>query len=183
MKIRAASYTVLGPVQRYSNAAVQLHDSGDCVVVERGGVRRQLVLQCPDGCGEVLSINLDPRSGPAWRLYDRRGHWSLFPSIDKSSGCLSHFILWRGRVLWCDGRGDGAEPAIFPDLGDRVIEVLRGRAAVGFVEIAERLDEVPWDVLGVCRHLVRVGLLAEEPGEPRGIFSIGKSDEAPKTQA
>jgi hypothetical protein len=180
MKIRASSYRVLAPVQRYSDAAVRLHDSGDCVVVERGGVRRQLVLQCPDGCGEVLSINLDPRSGPAWRLYHRRGHWSLFPSIDKSSGCLSHFILWRGRVLWCDGRGDGAEPEIFADLGDRVMEVLRGRAAAGFVEIAERLDEVPWDVLGVCRHLVRVGLLDEKPGEPRGIFFIRKSGEARK---
>jgi hypothetical protein len=42
---------------------------------------------------------------------------------------------------------------------------------------------VPWDVLGVCRHLVRVGLLAEEPGVPRGIFSIRKSDKAPKTEA
>jgi Family of unknown function (DUF6527) len=50
-----------------------------------------------------LSINLDPRSGPTWRLYQRRGRWSLFPSIDKTSGCRRHFILWggmsRGAIL------------------------------------------------------------------------------------
>lgn len=172
--MRALRYSVLSASPRYSEAAAQLRHSGDCVVVERGGLRRQLVLQCPDGCGEVLSINLDPRSGPAWRLYHRRGHWSLFPSIDKPSGCLSHFILWSGRVLWCDGEGEDHEPELDPRLGERVMQILQGSNPVGFVELADRLDEVPWDVLSACRHLARGRVIEEQPGEPRGIFALRK---------
>jgi hypothetical protein len=128
----------------------------------------------------VLSINLDPWSGPAWRLYYRRGHWSLFPSVDKPSGCLSHFILWGGRVLWCDGEWEKDEPELDPDLGRRVTEVLQGREAVGFVEVADKLDEVPWDVLSACRDLARAGVLEERSGGQRGIFVMRKSD-GPRT--
>ena len=168
--MKASRYSITATVARYSEAAPRLHQAGDAAVVERGGVNRQLVLQCPDGCGEVLSINLDPRSGPAWRLYRRRGHWSLFPSVDRPTGCLSHFILWRGRVLWCDREGEEGEPEIYADLSERVIGALQGDESVGFVELADRLDEVPWDVLGTCRHLVRADILEEDSGEPRGIF-------------
>src|SRR5205823_167273 len=95
--MKVTTFNMLGVVARYSEAAPLLQKPGDCAVVEREGVRRQIVIACPDGCGETLSINLDPRSGAAWRLYQRRGRWSLFPSIDKTAGCRSHFILWGGH--------------------------------------------------------------------------------------
>jgi len=142
-------------------------------VVERAGVRRQLVVCCPDGCGEVLSINLDARSGPAWRLYLKRGVWSLFPSIDKSAGCLSHFILWRGRVLWCGADDDDGDPQEIPEIKiECIVDALQGGRKAGFVQIADELDEVPWDVLAVCGSLVRPGVLEEGLGKQRGIFSV-----------
>jgi Family of unknown function (DUF6527) len=67
------------------------------MIVEREGVMRQPVVQCPDGCGEILSVNLDRHSGLAWRLHNRRGSWSLYLSIDKPTGCESHFILSYGK--------------------------------------------------------------------------------------
>src|SRR5580658_7577622 len=91
--MRASTYNVLGTAAYHGEAAERLKTPGDCVIVGRGGVTRQLVMKCPDGCGEIVSVNLDRRSGPAWRLYDRGGTFSLFPSIDKPSGCQSHFIL------------------------------------------------------------------------------------------
>jgi hypothetical protein len=121
----------------------------------------------------VLSINLDPRSGPAWRLYQKRGLWSLFPSVDKPAGCLSHFILWRGRVLCCSADDDDGGPQEIPEIKiERILGVLQGGRKAGFVQIADELDEVPWDVLAVCRSLGRSGVLEEGLGKQRGIFSV-----------
>lgn len=39
-----------------------------------------------------------------------------------------------------------------------------------FSEVAEYLNEVPWDVLMVCRHLVRSELAHEGMGKQRGSF-------------
>jgi hypothetical protein len=116
------------------------------VIVERGRVTRQLVMKCPDGCGEVISVNLDRRSGPAWRLYNRRGIWSLFPSIDKSEGCASHFILSYGRVIWTDSDWESI------DWGSEKIEDVKRRLAGGemtsYVKIADKLDAIPLGYFG-----------------------------------
>lgn len=120
--MRAVKFSMLASAASYADAALLLRKPGDCAVVERSGIQRQLVMRCPDGCSEVLSINLDPRSGRAWRLQHRRGKWSLFPSIDKPSGCLSHFILWAGQILWCDRIGGGEEPELYMALADRVLD-------------------------------------------------------------
>lgn len=42
---------------------------------------------------------------------------------------------------------------------------------VPFVDIADSLGEIPWDVLDACRYLVRVGFLIEGLGKQRGMFS------------
>jgi hypothetical protein len=172
--MRPTSFAIRGTAARYSEAAALLQEPGDCAIVERGGTRRQIVIACPDGCGEKLSINLDPRSGPAWRLYERRRQWSLFPSIDKTSGCRSHFILWGGHITWCDFEGGGAEPEWPSTIADRVLEFLRAAQPASYVAIAEELDEIPWDVLAACHHLVRQELVFEGEGRNRGIFTLQK---------
>jgi uncharacterized protein DUF6527 len=64
------------------------------------GRYKRLVFTCPSGCGELLSINLDPRQEPSWRLtIDGTGKPSLYPSVWRTSGCQAHFILRRG-VVW-----------------------------------------------------------------------------------
>ena len=170
--MRPTTFVIRGKAARYSEAAALLHVPGDCAIVEREGAPRQIVVACPDGCGEKLSINLDPRSGPAWRLYKRRGRWSLFPSIDKTAGCRSHFILWNGKILWCDFEEDGSEPEWPRALTHRVLDSLRRYAPAKFVAIADELDENPWDVLAACRHLVSRGLAFEGKGENRGSFDL-----------
>jgi hypothetical protein len=165
--MKASIYRVLSVTERYAEAASSVTKPSDCAVVERAGARRQLVMCCPDGCGEILSINLDLRSGPAWRLYKKHGAWSLFPSIDRSSGCLSHFILWRGRILWCGVDEEDGSALEVPEINVQRLLGAVGDRPTGFVQVAEMLNEVPWDVLAACRRLAQQGLFSEGSGRDR----------------
>jgi hypothetical protein len=154
VKPRARRVTLKGETRHRHEADALLAGPGTAVVVHRN-VDRSLVMACPDGCGEVLTINLDPRAGKAWRLYRERRGTSLFPSVWRESGCKSHFILWRSQLYWCD----------YDEELEEHNEQLEGRIAAllsssfrPYTEIAGELDEVPWDVLVACRRLVKRAL-------------------------
>ncbi len=169
--MKELSYSVVRTVERYPEAAEAVVRTGDCAIVERAGTQRQLVIRCPDGCGEVLSINLDPRTGPAWRLYKRAGRWSLYPSIDRTSGCMSHFILWNERIIWADDEADELGAEVLDRLLQPLLAVLQRRHSASYVELADELGELPWDILSVCRSLARQNKLTEGTGKNRGVFS------------
>ena len=73
----------------------------DQLIVVRRGRNRSAVFACPCWCRDVLVLNLDRAAGPAWRLRFRRGGPALMPSIWRTTGCKSHFIVWDGRIWWC----------------------------------------------------------------------------------
>lgn len=79
---------------------LRLHRSS-AVLVERAGRARAAVLQCPCGCGDTISVNLDPAVGPAWSWRVREEGLTLMPSVWRTGGCRSHFVLWENRVWWC----------------------------------------------------------------------------------
>lgn len=153
-RVRAARKRGVG--QRYSEAMNLLSEAGDYAFVIRG-VPRSVVMKCPDGCGEIITVNLDRRSGPAWRFYDKENRLTLYPSVWRQTGCKAHFIVWRDQILWCD-RGDGAT---WND--DRLVSAVSGAlsAAEGefrhYESIAADLDAIPWDVLWACQHLEHIG--------------------------
>ena len=163
-----------GTVSSRGEASAYLKTPGDAVLVERGRPRL-LLISCPCGCGEQLPINLDARSGPAWRFYRTESTGlTLYPSVWRESGCGSHFIIWRDRILlfgrnedeWDDPSvEDGSMPST-----QAVFELLPAGNLMPFSEIAESLDAVPWDVLKVCRKLVRAGRAREGSGKQRGCF-------------
>jgi hypothetical protein len=62
---------------------------------------RAALFDCPCGCGEVVVINTDPRTGPAWRIRIDPAGATLMPSVWRTTGCRSHFIIWRSRIWWC----------------------------------------------------------------------------------
>lgn len=76
------------------------------IAIVRREIARAAVFSCPCGCGEVISINLDPRSGRAWRLYERAQVASLLPSVWLTGGCRSHFFIWKNEVWWCGNYWD-----------------------------------------------------------------------------
>jgi hypothetical protein len=162
-------------VQNRAEAAGILRAPGEAVLIERGRPR-WLLLACPCGCGEEIPINLDKQAGKAWRLYREARHGvSLYPSVWRDTHCGSHFIIWRDRILlFRDDYDEPASPARQEEIEALSAVVLKRLPAFGFVTyvaIADALNEVPWDILEVCRALVRVGRAREGSGADRGTFA------------
>jgi Family of unknown function (DUF6527) len=156
-------------VRSRPEASQHLRAPGDAVLVERG-VLRWLVIACPCGCGTELPINLDARAGKAWRMYRTRSRGvSLFPSVWRDTDCESHFIIWRDSIFLFGRRQDdfgvpgGAEETAA--LGVRVLAQLPPTGFVSYVDVADALGEIPWDVLHALRNLARKGLALEGLGE------------------
>lgn len=155
-----------GTVTSRAEASQHLKESGDAVIVERGSPR-WLVMKCPDGCGDELSINLDGRVGPAWRIYQNpRLGLTLYPSVWRDTGCEAHFIVWRDHIFlfggWDDWEYDKFwEDQSYESLREAVLRSLPRAQMVYFSQIADQLGELPWDVLRVCRDLVRRKLAVE----------------------
>ena len=61
---------------------------------------KSLKFYCPCGCGELLTINLMPNVAKAWKIGFEVGKgFSLWPSVWRDTGCMSHFIL-RNNSAW-----------------------------------------------------------------------------------
>ncbi|HUS08601.1 MAG TPA: DUF6527 family protein, partial [Bryobacteraceae bacterium] len=120
-------------------------------------------------------INLDPRAGPAWRLYwNAKKELTLYPSVWRDSDCMSHYVIWRNKIFLFGRYEDDLDSAPQPEetlaLTGAVRELLPKTGLVSFFEIAEAIGAIPWDVLMVCRRLVRTGVAREGTGTDRGSF-------------
>lgn len=169
MPDRAQRIQWRGAGSNHAAAAKLLREPGDVSLVERGRPR-WLLVNCPCGCRETISLNVDAGAGPAWRIYWSGSRLSVFPSVWKESGCESHFIVWRNRVDWLGSRYD---EEVSEELRRAVLAALSPVEFTSFVEVAESLREVPWDVLQACRQLVIEGVAVEGHGKKRGAFRIG----------
>jgi len=150
-----------------------LERPGDFALVNRG-VLRSFVMRCPDGCGETITINLDPRTDKAWRFYRKNNQISIFPSVWRDTGCESHFIIWRHSIIWCDGLSRNEKVIVEEEAELRkCIVPLCTESWQHFTELAEKLGEVPWDVNEACRGLVRqTNTLIEGKGKLEGHFKL-----------
>jgi len=149
---------------------------GDVVLITRGKPR-WFLLRCPCGCGEEIPVNIDARAGKAWRLYrGKTTGLTLFPSVWRDTGCQSHFIVWRDRILmFGPGRKWGTAPREsinLTSLASRVLEAWPRTGFAPYVEVADALQEIPWDVLEACRDLVGAGALIEGKDDKRGRFQF-----------
>jgi hypothetical protein len=77
---------------------------GELVVVENGGVWKWACLKCPGGCGQKISLSLNPERRPRWRVWsDWFGRPSVEPSVHQKNSCRCHFWIRRGKIQWCAG--------------------------------------------------------------------------------
>jgi len=160
-----------GEAGSYAEADALIDMPGDVAFVKRGHLRA-MIISCPDGCGEVITTNLDPAAGPAWTLYRRRRGITLVPSIFRESGCRSHFIIWNDGILWCDDdEWDYLEPN--REIDARILDLLRGFSSFRTIdEIARDVDEVPWLVSSACKRLTQKGLIIQRPGKNSRSFRL-----------
>ena len=81
-------------VKNQDEAITATHDREILALIAEGSKLKWLVFHCPCGCGVLLRISLSRAIRPAWRIrLGRNGEISLYPSVDRTSGCCSHFIL------------------------------------------------------------------------------------------
>jgi hypothetical protein len=153
-------------------ASEQLLMPGDVVLVTRGEPR-WLLMRCPCGCGEEIPVNLDKRAGKAWRLFrSAAAGLTLFPSVWRDTGCRSHFIIWRDRIVMC-GIGYGSKDPVSFDvetLSKRVLAAWPRDGFASYVTVADAINEIPWDVSDACNLLVKRKKLVEASGESRGWY-------------
>ena len=73
----------------------------DLFIVERAGVPRWAVLDCPCLCGSRIDVNLMTNSNPHWKLIRGRGQVSLRPSLwQPVHKCGSHFLITHNNIVW-----------------------------------------------------------------------------------
>jgi hypothetical protein len=66
---------------------------------------KSLKFLCPCGCGEIVSVNLMPEGGKAWRIiFEPKLGLSLWPSVWLTAGCRSHFILRHNKARLLSGK-------------------------------------------------------------------------------
>ncbi|MEQ9040227.1 MAG: DUF6527 family protein [Silicimonas sp.] len=73
-------------------------------VVESGNVKKWACLRCPGGCGEVITLSLNPNQRPRWDISE--DFWSrptVHPSVHQKNECGCHFWIKKGQVNWCRG--------------------------------------------------------------------------------
>lgn len=170
--MKKLSLNLMASVESRSEVGALLKSPGDAVIVQRGRPR-WMMLKCPCGCAEEIPINLDHRAGKAWRYYDGGGRGAtLFPSVWRDTGCQSHFIVWRGRILLLDGHGEDSASSLpgLLDLIQRVRSAWPRGGLVSYIDVADAMGEIPWDVLEACRRLARDGVFVEGSGQQRTMF-------------
>ncbi|WP_404550722.1 DUF6527 family protein [Bradyrhizobium niftali] len=76
------------------------------VVVTYKGTQRWALFKCPCTCGEVISLPLQTSHSPHWKVtVSEAGRPTLYPSVWRNKGCMSHFWIEDGRVSWTSDTG------------------------------------------------------------------------------
>lgn len=56
---------------------------------------------CPCGCGDVIVLTSNAKLRPRWTfLVDQAHRPTVTPSIWRTKGCRSHFLMKGGKVIW-----------------------------------------------------------------------------------
>lgn len=56
---------------------------------------------CPCGCGDVIELNLLEDASPCWMVRQNTDNTiTLIPSVWRTRGCRSHFLIRNSRVDW-----------------------------------------------------------------------------------
>ncbi len=78
--------------------------AGYLVVVQDGDILKWACISCPGGCGETISLSLNPNRRPRWSIVS--DWWcrpSVSPSVHQKNSCGCHFWIRNGEIHWCAG--------------------------------------------------------------------------------
>ena len=64
-----------------------------------------LAFKCPCGCGQTIQLNLLKEADPCWKYkITNRKKINIFPSIWRTKGCKSHFVVRNSKTEWVGGK-------------------------------------------------------------------------------
>lgn len=73
----------------------------DLLLLQEDGENWSVGFRCPCGCGDVIELLLLPNVKPRWDIeINCLGRPTLSPSVWKRTGCMSHFWIRDGKVIW-----------------------------------------------------------------------------------
>lgn len=56
---------------------------------------------CPCGCGDVIVLTSNAKVRPRWTFaVDQANRPTVTPSIWRTKGCRSHFLMKAGKIIW-----------------------------------------------------------------------------------
>jgi hypothetical protein len=71
-------------------------------ILREDGDDWQASMRCPCGCRATIELNLLTDERPCWRAtIEPDKSVTLKPSVWRHTGCLSHFVMRQGRIVWC----------------------------------------------------------------------------------
>lgn len=86
---------------------------GEIVVVGTPRFQKWACFPCPDGCGDMVALNLSKSRRPAWGIkLDWFSRVTVQPSIHEKSGCRSHYWIQSGKLIWCKDSGHQKTPSL-----------------------------------------------------------------------
>lgn len=60
-----------------------------------------LVFKCPCGCSQIIQLNLLKEANPRWGFQiSKKDEISIRPSVWRTTGCKSHFVVRNGKIDW-----------------------------------------------------------------------------------
>lgn len=74
--------------------------TGKLYLIGEDGSYWMAQLKCPCGCGDTINLPMSKGARPCWRFSGARTKPTLSPSVNRTTGCQSHFILRAGKVQW-----------------------------------------------------------------------------------
>ncbi|MEX2166680.1 MAG: DUF6527 family protein [Methyloceanibacter sp.] len=81
-------------------------EPGFIYVLGGKGYRKWAWFRCPADTSEIIQLSLMPSRRPRWQVsVDLLGRPSLHPSVRQLAGSYAHFLVKRGRVVWCADSG------------------------------------------------------------------------------
>lgn len=71
-------------------------------IVGKNGHLWYVAMKCPCSCSDIIYLNLVEDTWPYWKIFQTRKGISLNPSVWRTKGCKSHFIVNKGKIIWCN---------------------------------------------------------------------------------
>jgi len=76
-------------------------EPGIIYLIQNQGYCWQSVMSCPCGCKSDLFMNHVEDFKPNWtHQISEKNLITLYPSVDRTVGCKSHFWVTDGKIIW-----------------------------------------------------------------------------------